>query len=69
MNRERAEHIEADAAIVLDGFDQGVFVRNTDGDMSSGWAIRLLPFISALARLKKLIDAPDSLAQSPDKDQ
>lgn len=34
---------------ILRGFDEGVFVRNIDNDHDSAWAIRLFPFIQAIA--------------------
>jgi|SRR5665213_2117330 len=41
-------------ATVLEGFDKGVFVRDVTGDGDSGWGVRLLPYISALATLTQL---------------
>ena len=40
-----------DIAKVLEGFDKGVFVRSTDNDHESGWAVKLLPYIGALQRI------------------
>lgn len=34
---------------ILRGFEEGVFVRSIDNDHDSAWAIRLFPFIHALA--------------------
>jgi hypothetical protein len=34
---------------ILRGFDEGVFVRSTDNDLDPAWAIKLFPFIQALA--------------------
>lgn len=42
-----------DVRIVLNGFKRGVFVRSTEGDDKPSWAIDLLPYIAALARLLK----------------
>ena len=41
------------ARAVLDGFDKGVFLRNTVNDKSDEWAIQALPFVAALAKLAK----------------
>jgi hypothetical protein len=38
-------------AKVLEGFEVGVFQRNVDGDGSPGWAVKVLPYIGALALL------------------
>lgn len=38
-------------ATVLRGFDEGVFVRDTTRDGEPDWAIRLFPFVRALATL------------------
>jgi len=48
-----SEDERADVAKVLEGFDIGVFVRNTGDDYSDGWAMKILPYIAALARLAK----------------
>jgi hypothetical protein len=40
---------------VLRGFDEGVFVRSTDGDTDPAWAIRLFPFIQALGVLQESV--------------
>jgi hypothetical protein len=34
---------------ILRGFDEGIFVRSTDNDLDPAWAIKLFPFIQALA--------------------
>jgi hypothetical protein len=39
-------------AKVLEGFEVGVFERNTDGDGSPDWAVKLLPYVAALAVLR-----------------
>ncbi len=57
--RQMAEEIVAlrtAARNTLDGFDAGVFCRDISKDMESGWAIRALPYISALAKLKNLTE-------------
>jgi hypothetical protein len=40
-----------DVVLVLRGFDEGVFVRDTSHDHENGWAIRALPALAALGRL------------------
>ena len=57
------------ARIVLEGFGKGLFVRNTDDDMNPGWAVKLLPYVGALARLEvaiKQATANDAVGQSAD---
>jgi hypothetical protein len=49
--RERVRVLEAAAATLLEGFDKAVFVRNPDMDADSAWAIKLLPYLRALAAL------------------
>jgi len=49
-----------DVRIMLDGFEKKIFVRSIDGDDKPGWAIDLLPYISALARLRQATDRLDS---------
>lgn len=46
---------------VLRGFDEGVFVRSTDGDGNPAWAIKLFPFIQALAVLQQAMGEPPSV--------
>jgi hypothetical protein len=36
---------------VLEGFDKEVFIRNTAGDTESAWALKLFPYLRALAVL------------------
>ena len=40
-----------DVAKVVEGFEKGVFVRDTSRDHESDWAIRVFPYLAALARL------------------
>jgi len=51
---------EAVAAIrtTLEGFDKGVFVRNTEGDSAPDWAIKAFPYIRALAVLAEQFGSP-----------
>lgn len=44
------------ASGVMRGFDEGIFVRDTSRDARPGWSIRLLPFITALSKLKSAIE-------------
>lgn len=46
------ETIIASADVVLKGFGAHAFVRDTSGDHNSDWAIKLMPYITALARLE-----------------
>ena len=51
----------SDVAIVLRGFAEGVFVRSTANDGDPGWAIKLFPYLRALAKLQE--------SAAPAKDQ
>lgn len=61
LERVRAEAVAAatirdltpDVQTVLRGFAEGVFVRSTENDHESDWAVKLLPFIQALAQLQR----------------
>jgi hypothetical protein len=44
-----------DVAKVLEGFDRGIFVRDVSYDGESGWAVRLLPYLAALGRLRDAV--------------
>ncbi len=46
------EAMQKDVRKVLDGFEQGVFVRSIHDDDDPKWISKLAPFIAALARLK-----------------
>jgi hypothetical protein len=50
-------------AKVLEGFDTGVFVRSTDGDADPQWAMKLLPYIQALATLKEALQRAEQAMQ------
>jgi len=52
------QRAELDAAIVkvLDGFDEGVFVRNIDGDTEPGWAVKLSPYLAAIGVLARAVE-------------
>lgn len=36
--------------VILDGFEEGIFVRNISGDEKGDWAMRLIPFLAALGK-------------------
>lgn len=55
-----------DVRIVLDGFERKVFVRSIEGDDKPGWAVDLLPYISALSRLQRAVDKLDREEESSD---
>ena len=40
---------------VLTGFEENAFQRNTDGDGDSGWAIKFMPHLMALADAARAI--------------
>jgi len=48
--------ILADVSVVLDGFEKGIFIRDTSHDNELGWTINLLPYIVAMARLFDAVD-------------
>ena len=60
--RPSREREAAAIRLVLDSFDNGTFVRNTDGDADSRWALNLAPYIVALSDLR---EAYPTLAASP----
>jgi DNA-binding phage protein len=43
------ESVRVHVGRIIEGFETGVFLRNTVNDKSDDWAIRALPFIAALA--------------------
>lgn len=43
-------------AKVLEGFEQGIFVRSTESDDDSAWAIKLYPYLRALAVMQEEIE-------------
>ncbi len=53
-----APELAAALAGILKAFDDGAFVRNTDNDHMSDWAVKLLPYIKLLG------DAKASLAKA-----
>ncbi len=38
---------------VLEGFESGVFIRNVSRDSEPGWALKVIPYIQALATLQR----------------
>ena len=57
----RAEQAEAKlaklreaAATLTEGFDKGIFIRSTAGDFDGAWAIKLFPYLRALAFLAEI---------------
>lgn len=46
---------------ILSGFEEGIFVRNIDGDGKSDWAMKLIPFVAALGRAKAAIAKANGL--------
>jgi hypothetical protein len=68
------KHCILDRAIrkVLEGFDKGVFLRNTANDALPDWAIKQSPYLTALAILSeyltlKQLAAMDAKAETPDE--
>lgn len=54
LRAERARLVKVFKA-VLDGFDAGVFVRNVGEDDDSRWALRVLPYLTALANAQAVV--------------
>ena len=48
---DEIERLKAAGAKVCEGFDKAIFVRGTSGDDDTAWAIRLMPYLGALAEL------------------
>jgi hypothetical protein len=51
----KTETLRVDVAKVLEGFDNDMFVRNTNDDADSGWAVKIVPYIAALGRLAAFV--------------
>jgi len=51
--RARYEKLERAGATVVRGFAEGAFVRNMLDDSNPRWAIKLLPYLQALAALEE----------------
>ncbi len=41
--------------VVMRGFDEGIFVRDISHDADPSWAVKLLPYVVALATLQKAV--------------
>ena len=52
------DKVRKDVAKILDGFEEGAFVRDTRGDDDPAWAIKFFPYLQALTRLKEWVDNP-----------
>ena len=52
------EQLEDAVRTILRGFDEGVFVRNTDRDSDPAWAIKLFPFIHAIGIAQRIVSEP-----------
>lgn len=65
-NREEKDvAVRSAVQTVLRGFEEGVFVRSIEHDAESGWAIKLLPFIRALAVLQQHADQLTGTVSEP----
>lgn len=54
--RERETQLHDNCRKLLEGFDEKVFVRNIEGDGESDWAMKLLPYMASLARIRQAMD-------------
>ena len=54
---------------MTDGFDDDVFIRNIDADVDPAWAMKLLPYITALAELKRAVDAARAPTSQPEEER
>lgn len=52
-------------AKVLEAFEVGVFVRNVARDGEPGWAVKLLPYLAALAELREGAASPGGWLTAP----
>lgn len=48
-------HILEALTVILRGFELGIFQRNTDDDVNPGLAMRLMPYVAALAKGQQAI--------------
>ena len=51
MSKELTEAIRR----VLEGFETGVFVRSVEKDNDPAWAMKLIPYLRALAVLQEAV--------------
>jgi hypothetical protein len=51
--------IHAAVRTVLDGFARGVFVRSTENDADPAWAIKVFPYLRALAIIQEAYSEPE----------
>ena len=56
-----AEDMLASIRTILQGFESGVFIRNISGDGATGWAMKILPFILALAKAEDIKNSVDTV--------
>ncbi len=56
----RARGLRHAAQVVCQGFDAGVFVRDTSHDHESGWARRATPYLAALGVLANAVGPKES---------
>ena len=53
--RAKLGDLRVEARTILEGFEKEVFVRNVKLDDRPGWALKLLPYLKALARMQEII--------------
>lgn len=49
--------------LVLDGFEKGIFGRNTENDDQADWASRAAPYLAALGMLQQYTDLGDLIRE------
>jgi hypothetical protein len=52
---DEAALLRKHVAVLLQGFELGVFHRNVAGDGRSDWAVNFLPYALALGKLSELV--------------
>jgi hypothetical protein len=65
---EEVERLREAGALLGEAFDLGVFVRGTKGDGESDWAIKLLPYLRALAVLVEDVSESESTQNQEEND-
>jgi len=52
--RWELDQLREHGATVCDGFDTGIFARDSTQDDNPSWGVKLLPYLMALSRLQRL---------------
>ena len=56
MDKETVDELVKHSKILIRGFETGIFIRSIEHDYDSAWAIKLLPYVRALAVVQAICD-------------